>query len=138
MHSDRRERHEDNRCMARIALRSSNSGPPGHGSLGQSPRGSYRTHQRYRSRAPFGDGGTGHRRIGAACLAIDAQNAPDTSPENDAENVGDINDQPGDRAATAAARNGVTSSQAIEFARGLGDTMISRVTSKKRPVRTNH
>lgn len=53
--------------------------------------------------------------------------------ENHTENVGDINDQSGDRAATAAARNRVTSSQAIEFARALGDTMISRVTSKKSP-----
>ena len=50
-----------------------------------------------------------------------------------AEKVGDINDQSGDRAATGAARNGVTSSQAIEFASALGDTMISRVTPKKSP-----
>ncbi len=39
-----------------------------------------------------------------------------------AKNVGDSNDQSGDRASTTAARNGVTSSQVIEFTRVLGDT----------------
>jgi len=42
--------------------------------------------------------------------------------ENHAESLGDNNDQSGDRAATTAARNGVTSSQAIELTRTLGDT----------------
>jgi hypothetical protein len=56
-----------------------------------------------------------------------------TFPEHHAENVGDNNDQPSDRAATTAAQNSVTSSQVIEFARALGDTKISRVTSKKSP-----
>jgi hypothetical protein len=53
--------------------------------------------------------------------------------ESHAENVGDNNDQSGDRAATTAALNCVTSSQVIEFTRALADTMISRVTSKKSP-----
>ncbi|HEY6922339.1 MAG TPA: hypothetical protein VI653_02635, partial [Steroidobacteraceae bacterium] len=41
--------------------------------------------------------------------------------ENHAESLADNNNQSGDRAATTAARNGVTSSQAIEFTRTLGD-----------------
>jgi hypothetical protein len=45
-----------------------------------------------------------------------------TFPEDHAENVGDINDQSGDRAATTAAQNDVTSSQALEFTRAPGDT----------------
>ena len=51
-----------------------------------------------------------------------------TFHEDHAENVGDNNDQSGDRAVTTSARNGVTSSQVIEFKRSPGDTMISRVT----------
>jgi hypothetical protein len=42
--------------------------------------------------------------------------------EDHADNVGDNNDQSRDRAATAAARNGVTSSQVLEFTGALGDT----------------
>ncbi len=52
------------------------------------------------------------------------------------ENVGGNNDQSGDRAVTTSARNCVTSSQVIEFMWDLGDTMISRVTSKKSPHRS--
>ena len=56
--------------------------------------------------------------------------------KDQAENVGDTNDESGDRAATAVARNCVTSSQVIEFTEALGDTMISRVTSKNSPHTT--
>ena len=50
-----------------------------------------------------------------------------------AENVGDNKDQSGDRRVATAARNGVSSSQPIEFTRVLGDTLISRVTSENSP-----
>ena len=73
--------------------------------------------------------GLADTQLGSAKLLVIAV----TFLENHAENVGDINDQSGDRAATAAAWSRVTSVQVIEFARDLGDTMISRVTSKKSP-----
>ena len=54
-------------------------------------------------------------------------------PQNAAAWLGDNNDQSGDPGAAAAAWNCVTSSQVIEFTEALGDTMISRVTSKNSP-----
>ena len=53
-------------------------------------------------------------------------------PRNARAQMDDTHDQSGDPAAADTARNGVTGSQGIEFTRALGDTMISRVTSKKK------